>query len=156
MPDFDIARLFSFDHLFDTTPGPISVLYAIPAAILIVTFVLSFYINLRRRDIYNGHALHMRVARIFTNASMTVSGIGILLVVARALEMDWLSTRVLLYLDLLALIALFAYFQFYYMRLRYPEDLAYYNEEERKRRYIPPGALPTPAITMRRRAPRRR
>lgn len=156
MPEFNPSLLLSPDHWFDKDPGPLTVLYAIPAGILVVTFLFSLFIYLRRREIYAGHALHIKLARIVTSTSMTISGIGILLLLARAAEMTWISMRFLLYLDLLALIALFIYFKFYYLAYRYPNDLAYYEKEERRRRYIPAGALPTPSITMHRRASRRR
>src|SRR5690242_11356072 len=133
MPEFNPSLLLSPDHWFDKNPGPLTVLYAVPAGILVVTFLFSLFIYLRRRDIYAGHVLHIRLARILTTASMTISGIGILLLLARAVQMDWLSMRFLLYLDLLALIGLFAYFKFYYLAYRYPHDLAYFEKEERRR-----------------------
>jgi len=145
-----LAKL-SPGYLFqDPRTGVHSPLYLVAAAVFAIVFVGGIAALLYRERISQGNRLHLRILERYATWAASLGGSGLIVVVLRYANVPLFSKRAWAVLNVLALVALFAHFAWYRAK-HYPEQIAAYREEERKRRFLPSTRRP---VSVRR--PRRR
>lgn len=118
--------------------GPLAIAYVVLFALgLIGALLLGRALDRRFRD----HALHRRLARQATRIAAWVFAAGLVFFGFRALELPFLGMRLWLYLCVLA-VAVMVVLGAWYWRVRYPAELARYQQEQTRRQYLRPGAPP--------------
>ena len=140
---------FSWDYL-TTVPGtnevfgPFAIVFL---AIFGVGFLVSvfFYNDGARR--YTNHGLKRRLLRRGAAIALTVFGIGLFFFGIRVLQINPLGfgMRLWLYLSLLSVAVMAAYFA-YYLRVVYPGELRAYEERRVKQRYLRSSPTGTSAV----------
>jgi hypothetical protein len=85
------------------------------------------------------HAIHARLTRRVISYGLILQAIGVFVLWLRWLDFPVISMRLWLYLVLIAQAAAAARL-WWWLRNRYPDQLADFEWEERKRAYLPRGA----------------
>jgi hypothetical protein len=102
-----------------------------------------------------GHALHARITRRVVSYGLLLQLAGLLVLWLRWLNWPVISMRLLLFVQLAAEVAAAGYL-WYWFQSKYPDLLADYQWEERKRAYLPRAAGGTAPPVRRKAAARRR
>ena len=143
---------FSWDYLTtvpgtDEVFGPFAVIYLV---IFGFGFLASVFLYNDGARYYTKNALKRRLLRKASAIAMTVFGIGIFFFAIRVLQISPFNfgMRIWLWLSFLALIAMVGYFS-YYLKIKYPEDLAEYEDRKVKAQYLRPTATGVAATTPR-------
>jgi hypothetical protein len=137
-------------YLFSDPRGVHSPLY-VPAAILFaIVFLGGVFALLYRERLSAGNRLHRGIIERYATWAASLGAWGLITVLIRYASVPVFSKRAWTVLAVLSVVAVFAHFIWYRVKF-YPEQLAAYREEERKRRF-----LPTPRRTPAARRGRRR
>ena len=110
--------------------------YLVVVGIFVIALIAGIVMSVGARRLSKGNRLHRRLLQRYGGWLGWLGGVGLLIVALRYADVQLLSKRLWTALDLLALIAVGVYFVVYRVR-RYPQELADYREEERKRRFLP-------------------
>jgi hypothetical protein len=131
----------SSDYLFQTppTPGPF---FTVFTAGLVVLFLISAFAYGRRGRLARNNPVLRRFIRRTAQAGMWTSAIAFVLALTRYAQIPYLSMPILLYLALLLMVGIVAYFV-YDLSERYPMAVWKLQESEVERRYRP-AARPRP------------
>jgi len=148
----DILGRISPGHLFEEPRPVVSSVYLVLAAIFAVVFVVGLVFALRPNLLAHGNRLVRRLTALYATWYAWLGGIGLVVIGLRYMSVSLLSKRIWTVLDVLAILAVTGHLLYYRLR-RYPDDLADYLEEERRRRFIP---QPRRSAGGRRRGVRRR
>lgn len=148
----DWGRL-SPDHWFADATDPINhPAYVVLAVLMTVGLIAGIYLRLTADTMFGGHRFKQRQLGRLANVVIVLSAAGLTILLFRWQPVPFLSKRLWLYLWWLAVPATAIYAVYHYRR-RYPDQLAVYEDAERRRRYLPrPGA----SVRARRRARRKR
>ena len=115
--------------------GPFALAYV---GVFVLGLGISILLDrvLRRR--LRHHALHQRLAERATQITGWVFAAGLIFFGLRALEVPLLGMRLWLYLSVLAVLVTAA-LGLWYWRMRYPEQLRRYEQEQARRQYLKPA-----------------
>ena len=155
MPPINWDRLLDPGHWLDPNPGPPSAYYYFVFLFFVLGLSVCFYLyfyHARRR--LAGFPLQQQVVQNVGTRGGIAFAVGLVLVGLRMLEVPFLSARILLYLDILALLALGAYLA-YYLIARYHIDRAEYLARAQRQRPITPRPRPRAAPGRRKRKGKR-
>jgi hypothetical protein len=143
---------FSWDYLTtvpgtDEVFGPFAVIYLI---IFGFGFLVSIFLYNDGARYYTKNALKRRLIRRGSAIAMTIFGIGLFFFGIRILQISPFNfgMRLWLWLSMLALVGMFGYFA-YYLRVKYPLDLAEYEDRKVKAQYLRPATAGPTATTPR-------
>lgn len=132
---------FDWDYLTASTRetpvfGPLSIIYLIIFGGLFLLSAFAYYDAPRR---FRSDRIRRDAIRKGSEILMWVTGIGLFFFGIRAMQFEFLSfeRRIWLYLSMLVLIAVLAYFV-YYVRQVMPARLAARDRHRERRQYIPP------------------
>ena len=140
---FDPTRL-SPSHWFADVTEPIdSPVYVVLAVVLTIGLVGAIYLRLMADGMFDGHRYKQRLARRLSNWAIGLCAAGLTILLFRWQPVPVLSKRLWLYLWWLVIVAGAVYVVYFYRRL-YPEHLATFEENERRRRYLPRAGAATP------------
>ena len=120
------------DHLFGFTP-PFYVLLGVLFALLLVGSIVVYFLAPR---LVRGHRLRAKVLRQFVAWLGGVSALGVFWVVCRSVGLPLFARPLWLWFTLIALGAVIGYYA-YFFRKTYPRQISAYEEEQRRRRYLP-------------------
>ncbi len=124
-------------YLFqDPRTGVQSPFYLVALAIFVLVFLGGLIALIFRERISQGNRLHLRIIERYATWAASLGASGILVIVLRYANVPLFSKRIWTVLNVLAVLALFAHFIWYKVKF-YPEQIAAYLEEERKRRFLP-------------------
>jgi amino acid permease len=126
--------LFTISRWFNPFPEPPSPIYLFLIAFFVVWTAASIYVYRFRRRIFAGNGALIGVVTRFGPWAITIGAIGLILLAVRYAGIPYIEIRFLLYLALLSTVAFAAYIA-YYLRRRYPRQLAAVRAEEVRRRY---------------------
>lgn len=113
--------------------GP--VLFGAFVALILALLVLGYLM----RVFAEGHTLHARITQQVVRYGIAAQLAGLLVLGLRVINFPGLSMRLFLFLPLLAEVAALAYLT-WWMRTKYPDEIAYFEWEEQKRDYLPKPA----------------
>jgi hypothetical protein len=128
-----------------------SPLYLVFLAIFFIACVSGILLTTFSKRLSKGNNLHRRIIDRYGTWLGWLGGVGIIVIALRYADIVLFSKRLWTFLDLLALVALGAHY-LYYRTQKYPEQLATYREDERRRRYLPASATGRPPAGSRRRS----
>jgi amino acid permease len=126
--------LFTISRWFNPFPEPPSPIYLFLIAFFVVWTIASIYVYRFRRRIFAGNGALIGIVTRFGPWAITIGAIGLILLAVRYAGIPYIEIRFLLYLSLLSTVA-FAAYVVYYLRRRYPRQLAAVRAEEVRRRY---------------------
>jgi hypothetical protein len=131
-------QLNPFDWGYLTSPpnppmGPFS--YAVLALMLATLGVGAYFYITKRPEWKRTHSVHYRAANRFAQPAIWLGVIGLLLIIFRVVRFDFFNLRFWLYLWLLALAALVAWFLIW-RRNSYPKEMAKFNKVQRQKQYM--------------------
>jgi hypothetical protein len=121
-------------------------------AMFAVSFIAGVAMTVFAKQLSKGNRVHRGILERYGTALGWVGGAGLIIVAVRYADVQLFSKRLWTALDLLALLIVIGHFVHYRIR-KYPQDIAEYDEEARRRRYLP---VPTARRTQLRAARRRR
>jgi len=122
--------------LFDVFPSPPTTLTLILVVFFLLWTIASIVLYRFRRRIFTGNGALIGVATRFGSWAITIGVIGLVLLAVRYAGIPYLDMRFLLYLTGVAAIAFVGFIAFY-LRRRYPSQLAAVRQHEVRRRYSP-------------------
>lgn len=138
MPPIDWSKLSDPGHWLDPNPGPPSGYYYFVFLFFVLGLAVCFYLYFyHAKKRLAGFPFQQQVMQNIGTRGGIAFAVGLVLVGLRLLEVPFLSTRILLYLDILALLALGAYLV-YYLIARYHVDRAEYLARAQRQRPITP------------------
>lgn len=147
------ADLTNPRHWFNTEPGQPGPEFLVLLAFSFVVLVVAFVVNRRRRQLFAGDGLKMRIAGRASEIAMWISGVMLFLAIMRYGNVPYLATPILLYLTVLTGVGFIGY-GIYYMTQRYPLKREAYLQQLERQRYLPaPGRA---RVTAAARLPRKR
>jgi len=156
---FDIfANLVNPRHWFNPEPGAPTPIFLAFAVVGLVVFVLAATIRWRRRLLFAGDGLKIRLAKRGSEIALWLSGISLFLILMRYARVPYLSTPILFYLTVLTALGFIA-FGIYYFTQRYPLARAEYEAQRERARYLPTprrGRSSSPRASRQHAAARRR
>jgi hypothetical protein len=123
-------------RLLEEPRGVESPVYWVLLAICVVAFVVGLACAIWPDRIAKGNRIHRRLYSLYGQWYAWLGGAGILLVVLRMATIPLFSKRIWIALNMLAMLVVGLYL-LRYMRTRYPEVMADYREDQRKRRFYP-------------------
>ena len=127
-----------------------SPLYLVAALLFAVVFVASIFALLNRDRLSKGNRLHRRIIERYATWGASLAGSGLVVVLLRYANVPLFSKRIWSVLSVLSMFALLAHYIWYRTKF-YPEQIAAYREEERKRRFMPTARRPVSVRRGRRR-----
>jgi len=139
------------------SPGFHLPLLILGALLLIAAAVAYFYLrNVRFKD----HSLHAKLAEWASYITAGAGALGLLLVLFGYARTTFLGWPLLLIIWLAILVGLAVFGAYYFLRL-YPQRLADYELEEKKKKYLPkpkakPVSKPAPASAPKKKGARKR
>jgi hypothetical protein len=123
-------------YLFSDPKGVHSPLY-VPAAVLFAAVFLAGALALIfRHRLCGGNRLSLRLIESYGTWAGTLGATGLVVILLRYASVPLFSKRAWAVLNVLAVFALFGHLLWYRLRI-YPDQIAEYREEERKRRFYP-------------------
>ncbi|MCL5265694.1 MAG: hypothetical protein M1343_11005 [Chloroflexi bacterium] len=137
----DLSRLLNGEHWFDPNPGSPSAIYFILAFLFAVILGAGIYFYVSRQRLFKDHGLKLKLASQISTIGIALGFAGLALLVLRFLQVPYLSARALIYVVLLATLVAVVYYAYYFARV-FPGQLATYDEQAMRRRYL---AKPAPA-----------
>jgi hypothetical protein len=111
-------------------------LYVVLAVVLTLAMVAALYVRLMAHGMFGGHRFKQRQAIRLAYLVVWLAAIGLIVLLFRWQPVPLLSKRVWLLLWWLAVLASAGYGVYFYRRL-YPGRLAAFENNERRRRYLP-------------------
>ena len=117
----------------DAIAGPAWIVFAV---LLALAFIAAVTVWLLAPRLAPMHSLHRRLIARAAKWTVGLSTTGLFLLLFRWQLTPFLSKRLWLFLWILAVVGVVAYAQ-RYRRTTYPDDLAAWNDNERRRRYLP-------------------
>jgi hypothetical protein len=120
-----------------------AVFLVIYIVIAIAAVVVYFYLYQRR---FKDHALHARLAERISLILTGAATLGLLLLLFAAARASLLAAPIWLIISLVVLIAAAVYGIYYYVNI-YPVELAKYQHEQERLRYLPKAKTKGPAYT---------
>lgn len=157
--NFDIfANLVNPKHWFNPEPPPPSILFAVFLFVGVLATAVLAYIRVKRRVLFMGDGLKIRLAARFTEIGLWLFGSWLFLIAMRYLRVPFLATPILMYMTTLALLA-FGGYLLYYFTQKYPQQRTYYEAQAERARYLPGARRPraaSPARPDRRRSAAKR
>ena len=109
-----------------------SVLLGAFVALIVALLVLGYLM----RVYADGHTLHSAITKRVVRYGLAVQLAGLLVLGLRVINFPGLSMRIFLFLPLMAEVAALGYL-IWWMRTKYPDEIAYFEWEEQKREYLP-------------------
>ena len=109
-----------------------SVLLGVFLALILALMVLGYLM----RVYAEGHILHTAITKKVIRYGMAVQVAGLIVLGLRVINFPGLSMRVFLFLPLVAELVALGYLV-WWMRMKYPDEIAYFEWEEQKRDYLP-------------------
>ena len=109
-----------------------SVLLGVFLALILALVVLGYLL----RVFAEGHALHAVIVQKVLRYGLAVQGAGLIVLGLRVINFPGLSMRLFLFLALSAEVVALGYL-IWWMRTKYPDEIAYFEWEEQKRDYLP-------------------
>jgi len=151
LPPIDWNKLSDPGHWLDPNPGAPSAYYYYLLLFFLLGLGACLYLYLyHAQKKLAGFPFQRQVVENIGTRGGIAFAAGLVLLGLRLLEVPYLSARILLYLDLLALLALGAYLV-YYLIARYHIDKAEYLARLQRQRPIAPRPRPRPAGERRKR-----
>lgn len=138
--------------LSDATEPLDGTLAIVLGVMLTLGMAAGLYLRLSSGTMFGGHRFKQRQARGLANPAIGLCAAGLVILLFRWQLVPLLSNRIWLMLWWLAVLGGTGYVVWFYRR-RYPARLAAYEQDERRRRYLPRAAV-VPARA--RRKPRRK
>jgi hypothetical protein len=134
---------FSGNYLFQTPPypGPFFDAFTACLGLLFLASALAYW---RRGKLAADNPVRRRLIRRASKAGMWTSGNGLFLALMRYLQIDYLAMPIWLYLLLLTMIAIVAYFV-YELSEHYPVAAWQFEQSQVERRYRPSARPKSPA-----------
>jgi len=102
-----------------------------------LVFLIGLAFSLMPDRIARGHRLHRQLFERYGAWAAWFGGAGLLIIALRYVNVPLFSKRLWTLLDVLAILAVAGH-ALWYRIARYPDDIADYLEEQRRRRYINP------------------
>jgi len=139
------------------SPGFHLPLLVLGALLLVGAAIAYFYL----RDVrFKGHSLHAKLAEWTAYITAGAGAVGLLLALFGYARTPLLGLPLLLILWLAILVGLAVFGVYYFLRL-YPQRLADYELEEKKKKYLPkpkakPAARPAPPSAPKKKGPKKR
>ena len=112
-----------------------SVLFGAFVALIVALLVLGYLM----RVYAEGHTLHAAITQKVVRYGVAVQVAGLVVLGLRVINFPGLSMRVFLFLPLIAEVVALGYL-IWWMRTKYPDEIAYFEWEEQKREYLPKPA----------------
>ncbi len=135
--NFDIfANLANPRHWFNPEPGQPSSLFLFFGAISLIVLVAAAYIRARRRILFAGDGLKIRIAARATEVALWIAGTALFLIIMRYGNVPYLATPILFYLTFLTALGAIGYAVYYFTK-RYPIQRAAYDAQMERQRYLP-------------------
>jgi hypothetical protein len=104
-----------------------------------VIFLLGLVLSLMPDRLSGGHRLHRQLFARYGGWAAWLGATGLFVIALRYVNVPLFSKRLWTLVDLVAILAVAGY-ALWYRFARYPDDLADYEEDQRRRRYVPtPG-----------------
>lgn len=132
-------NLFSPDFMFSSPIDNPPTAYVIVPIVFAIIFLASAFSYWRRGKIAPGNPVARRFIRRVAQAGMWSAGIGLVLAAARYVQFDYLDMPIWMYLLVLVMIILAAYYV-YDRSERYPLAVWRLQEADVQRRYRPAGS----------------
>jgi hypothetical protein len=123
-------------YLFTDPQGVHSPLYLPAAGVFAIVFLGGIFALLFRDRLSDGNRLHLRLIERYGTWASSLGAVGLLIILLRYASVPLFSKRAWTLLAVLSVIAVGAHYVWYRIKY-YPEQLAAYLEEERKRRFLP-------------------
>jgi type III secretory pathway component EscV len=101
-------------------------------ALILALLVLGYLM----RVFSEGHILHEQITRQVVRYGVAVQVAGLVVLGLRVINFPGLSMRLFLFLPLIAEVVALGYLV-WWMRTKYPDEIAYFEWEEQKRDYLP-------------------
>ena len=109
-----------------------SVLLGVFLALILALLVLGYLL----RVYSEGHTLHAVITQKVIRYGVAIQIAGLIVLALRVINFPGLSMRLFLFLPLIAEVAALGYL-IWWMRTKYPDEIAYFEWEEQKREYLP-------------------
>jgi hypothetical protein len=106
--------------------------------------VSGYFYAVKRPQWKRTNSVLHRAANRFSQPGMWLAILGLFLVLFRIVGLDFFDKRFWLYLWLLGVIGVGAWFLYWY-RTRYPKELEKFRKTQRAKQYMPGGSARTPA-----------
>jgi hypothetical protein len=136
MSPVDFAQLLDPWYWFSGFTGPITPITYTLLGLFAVVMVASAVVWVGRRRWFPGHRVKVRLAATYGPWFFGVAALGAFFVLMRLADSPILTARVLWLACLVALVALGVYLV-RYLRVGYPLELAAFERDEMRRRFIP-------------------
>ena len=104
---------------------------ALTLALIVLGYLMRVYAD--------GHALHTVITQKVVRVGLTIQLAGLLVLGLRVINFPGLSMRLFLFLPVIAEAVALGYL-IWWMRTKYPDEIAYFEWEEQKRDYLPRAA----------------
>lgn len=128
---FDPQKLFQVPFQEDIL-GPFSIVYLV---VFVAGFAASAWLYWRPPARVRAHDLRRRLSRRFAQLLLWAFGIGLVFFGFRVLGLPGLGWRLWAYVTALGVLGVIVYIA-YYVRTRYPRELAAYEARQLKRQYL--------------------
>ena len=132
----DLTRLISPGYWLDGFTGPPTAYTYVLLGLFALATLLSAAVWLFRRRLFPRHRVKVRLAARLGPWFFGVAATGVALLLLRVAQSPILTTRFLWLLCGLALVGLLAHLV-WYLRERYPAEVAAFEREEMQRQFMP-------------------
>ena len=132
----DLARLLSPGYWLDGFTGPPTAYTYLLLALFAVAMLVSAFVWLFRRRLFPRHRVKVRLAARLGPWFFGVAAAAVALLLLRVAQSPILTARILWLLCGAGLVGLVAHL-IWYLRRRYPAELAAFEREELQRQFMP-------------------
>ena len=134
----DLASRLSPGWLLEDPQKVRSTGYLVVLAFFAIVMIVGIVLAMGGNRLSKGQRLHRRLMELYGQWLAWTGGLGVVIIALRYADVQLFSKRLWTALDIMVVLAIIGHFVWYRIR-RYPDELAAYNEEERRRRYLPTG-----------------
>lgn len=130
-----LGHLSPGELLLDPRSTPSNLYYALLGG-FVVMFVVGVIAATQATKLARGNRIHLRMLDLYGQWAAWLGLAGIIIVALRFSNAQLLSKRIWTFIDVITTLGVAIHFLHYRIR-RYPNEMADYLDEERKRRYLP-------------------
>ena len=132
----DFEQLIDPWYWFEAPFGPATPFTYAVMGLFALVMIASAVVWVGRRRLFPGHRVKVRLAATYGPWFFGIAALGVFFVLMRAAESPILTARVLWLTCLLGLVGLAVYFA-RYLRIGYPIEVAAFERDEMRRKFIP-------------------